>query len=88
MQDIELSTLRKQVEKYEAALAEFLLVESELRRRGSSARVADMLRINRETINSMERSVELVKMRLAAAEMPRGSGTPFAASATVQETVG
>ena len=88
MPDTELSTLQKQVAKYESALAEFLLIESELRLRGTSARVADMLRINRETINSMERSLELVRMRLAAACAAKGSGAPFAARAESQEVAG
>lgn len=67
MTEAVLTTLKKQIAKYDAALTEFLSVECELRLRSDSARVADMRRINRETINAMERSLELVRMRLAAA---------------------
>ncbi|HUR58398.1 MAG TPA: hypothetical protein VM029_11850 [Opitutaceae bacterium] len=88
MPDTELSTLQKQAAKYESALAEFVLIENELRLRGSSARVADMLRINRETINSMERSLELVRLRLASAVNSRPSGAPFATRTGSREIAG
>jgi hypothetical protein len=64
----DLPALQKQLAKYETAVAEFVAVEVELQRQSVTPRIADMLRINRETIRAMERSIELVRERIAAAE--------------------
>jgi hypothetical protein len=64
-------SLQNQLHKYESAIAEFTAVDSQLKLNPLTARVADMIRINRETINSMERSAELVRQRIKLAEEAR-----------------
>ena len=63
----DLLALQKQLTKYESAITEFRAVEAELQCAPVTARTADMMRINRETINAMERSIELVQERLRGA---------------------
>lgn len=58
--------LQLQLNRYEAAVAEFHAIEAQLKQQPISARVSDLIRINRETINAMARSAEMVKERLAA----------------------
>ncbi len=77
MTDTDLVTsLKLQLAKYDAAIAEFNAVDAQLRMQAKDARVSDMLRVNREAINSMERSAELVKVRLSRA-LGRDSCAPF-----------
>jgi hypothetical protein len=72
------ATLNQQLAKYDAAIAEFSAIDSQLRLQARNARVADMLRLNRETINAIERSAELIRERLRSATASRNSATPFA----------
>lgn len=67
----DLSTLQRQLAKYETAIAEFAAIDAELERQPRTARVADMLRVNKETIRAMERSIELVRERIATAQASR-----------------
>ena len=82
MPEADIPALQRQLAKYEASLAEFTAVEAELRLRTQSAYTADMLRTNRETINAIQRSAEMVRARLDSAvqaEARRSSSTsPFA----------
>jgi hypothetical protein len=68
MSAYDLPALQRQLAKYETAIAEFAAIESELQHQSVTPRVADLLRINRETIRAMERSIELVRERIAAAD--------------------
>jgi hypothetical protein len=64
-------TLQLQLAKYQAAITEFLAIDAELQQQPVTPRVMDMRRINRETINAMERSIELVHERIASARVAR-----------------
>jgi hypothetical protein len=71
------ATLSQQLAKYEAAVEEFRVVEAQLQAQRLTARLADMLRLNRETINAMERSAELLRERLSTVKATRATQTPF-----------
>lgn len=74
MQQAELrQSLNLQLAKYEAAIAEFTAIDAQLQLQEKTARTADMIRINRETINAMERSAELVRERLRNCAHPTRS---------------
>ena len=60
------TALELQLAKYENAIEEFKSMDTELRRQPLTARVADMIRLNLETIQAMTRSVELVRARIDA----------------------
>jgi hypothetical protein len=64
----EIIELQRQLNKFSNAIAEFEAMGAELRARPIDARVADMIRLNRETVNAMRRSAELVEERLRNAE--------------------
>jgi hypothetical protein len=78
------TALNHQLAKYDAAIAEFSAVEAQLQLQPRTPRVVDMLRINRETINAIERSAELVRERLAAAATSRRSAAPFSSTQDVR----
>jgi hypothetical protein len=71
------AALNQQLAKYDAAVTEFSAIDAQLRMQERNPRVADMLRLNRETINAIERSAELVRERLKNAQDARASTTPF-----------
>jgi hypothetical protein len=73
---IVIQALERQLAKYDAALAEFMAIDMQLRSQEISARASDMIRINRETINSMTRSAELVRERLGAARLGGFTASP------------
>lgn len=62
--DDHITVLQRQHHKYSAAIAEFEAVEAELKLRPRTARTLDMIRLNRETINAMKRSIELIEERM------------------------
>ncbi len=66
MAETSLNSLRLQLQNFNDAIIEFTAIEAELQRQPKTVRSADLLRINRETINSMTRSAELVRERLVA----------------------
>jgi hypothetical protein len=59
--------LERQLAKCEEAVTEFSAVDAQLRDQKLNPRVADMIRVNRETIGAMERSMDLIRERLSAA---------------------
>lgn len=67
-----IKALNHQLAKYEAAVAEFTAIDAQLQAQERTARVADMIRINRETINAMERGASLIRERLKSAREARG----------------
>ena len=62
-----IDALERQLDKCDAALTEFSAIDAQLRDQKLTPRVAEMIRVNRETIGAMERSMELMRERLAAA---------------------
>jgi len=62
-----IDTLERHLEKCEAALTEFSAIDAQLRDQPLTPQVGDMIRINRDTIASMERSMALIRLRLATA---------------------
>lgn len=63
-----IDALERHLDKCEAALTEFSAVDAQLRDQALTARVAEMIRVNRDTIGAIERSMELMRERLAAAK--------------------
>ncbi len=53
---------------YSNRIAEFEAMGSELKSKPRDARIADMIRINQETLNAFRRSAELLMERLRLAE--------------------
>ena len=64
-----LRTLQHQLKRYESAAEEFSAIEAHLQAQEKTARVVDMIRINRQTIGAMRRSADLIKERIAAAQV-------------------
>jgi hypothetical protein len=64
----ELLELQRQLQRYSTGIAEFKAMAAELKMKRLDARVADMIRLNRETIGAMQRSAELVEHRLKLLE--------------------
>lgn len=62
-----IDALERKLETCEAALTEFSAVDAQLREQKLNPRVSDMIRVNRDTINSIERSMDLMRERLRAA---------------------
>jgi len=62
-----IDTLERHLDKCEAALTEFSAIDAQLRDQRLTPQVAEMIRVNRNTIASMERSMALIRQRLAAA---------------------
>lgn len=62
-----IDALERHLDKCEAALTEFSAVDAQLRDQTLTPRVAEMIRVNRDTIGAIERSMELMRERLAAA---------------------
>lgn len=76
-----IETLERQLAKCEAAITEFSAIDAQLREQRLNPRVADMIRVNRDTINTMERSMALMRLRLLTArnalEAKTTSAAPF-----------
>jgi hypothetical protein len=73
--DEQIAELHRQLHRFSNAIAEFEAMGAELKARQPDARVADMIRLNRETINSMRRSAELVQERLKSLEARQVAAT-------------
>jgi hypothetical protein len=83
-----IETLERQLAKCEAAITEFSAIDAQLREQRLNPRVADMIRVNRDTINTMERSMALMRLRLVTArnalDAKSGSTAPFKSTSSTQ----
>lgn len=75
-----IDALERHLDKCEAALTEFSAVDAQLREQKLTPRVAEMIRVNRDTIAAMERSMELLRERLAAARAVAGAKSSVSTS--------
>lgn len=62
-----IDALVRHLDKCEAALTEFSAIDAQLRDQRLTPHVAEMIRVNRDTIVAMERSMQLIRQRLVAA---------------------
>ena len=83
-----IDTLERHLVKCEAALTEFSAIDAQLRDQRLTPHVADMIRVNRDTSASMERSMELIRLRLAAARALSVSRAAESATKTAGELDG
>ena len=60
--------LRRQLHVNANRIAEFEAMGAELKLKPRDSRIADMIRINQETVNTFRRSAELLEARLKQAE--------------------